>query len=299
MHQRIQSRVAALAVLAAVAVCAAPAEAGPFGGRGKPVALSDRGAAEIRQAIDERRLVDAGRMIDAASLNGADADARLAVLAGEISLARGRYADAIVAFDRGLQDPGARADAQEGKGLALSLLNRPAEAVALLKSAVAAKPGAWRAWNALGSEYDGRGEWAAAEDAYAQALATSTNPAIVLNNRGYSRLLQNRPTEAAADLVSALQKKPDLAEARTNLRLALAMSGDYDRAVAASSTDDKATLLNNAGFAAAMKGDYAQAEALLSQALGARSQFYARASENLGLAQGLAARQEALADARP
>ena len=68
----------------------------------------------------------------------------------------------------------------------------------------------------------------------------SGGAAQVLNNRGYSRLLQHRRDEAIADLVAALRKRPDMAEARTNLRLALAMGGDYERAVSGASADDRA-----------------------------------------------------------
>ena len=156
---------------------------------------------------------------------------------------------------------------------------------------------AWRAWNALGAEYDLRQDWAGAAQAYDQAIATSGGAAIVLNNRGYSRLLQHRPDEAAPDFVAALQKKPDLAAARTNLRLALAMKGDYVRATAAGVSDDEATLLNNAGFAAALRGDYAKAKELLDRAMKARSEYYGRASENLDVVRGLSAREKGGSDA--
>jgi Flp pilus assembly protein TadD len=176
--------------------------------------------------------------------------------------------------------------------VALSILGRSEEALSTLKEAVAADPSAWRAWNALGREYDSRGQWALAGAAYEHGLAASDGAAIVLNNRGYSHLLQRQREAAVSDLVAALAKKPDLAEARTNLRLALAMGGDYDRAIAGGGTDDKASLLNNAGFAAAMRGDYAKAEDFLRRAQQARGENYPRASENLKIVQALAARAQ-------
>lgn len=159
----------------------------------------------------------------------------------------------------------------------------------MLKRAVEADPAAWRAWNALGAEYDKRGLWTQAEDAYGHAFTTSNGAALVLNNRGYSRLLQLRRREAIADLTAALRKKPDFAEARTNLRLALAMDGDYDRAIAGGAPADQAALLNNAGFAAGMRGDYDKAQELLSRAVALKSEYYARASENLKIVRALAA----------
>jgi Flp pilus assembly protein TadD len=159
-----------------------------------------------------------------------------------------------------------------------------------LQKAVLLDAKAWRAWNALGAEYDRRRDWSGAESAYDHALSESENAATVLNNRVYSRLLQNRLDDAMADFIAALQKKPDLSAARTNLRLALAMKGDYGRAVEGATPADKAALLNNAGFAAILRGDYAKAEDLLAQAMKAKGEYYARASANLETAEGMKAR---------
>ncbi len=145
-----------------------------------------------------------------------------------------------------------------------------------MQRAVTEDPSAWRAWNALAGEYDNRREWTQAGAAYDHAFTDSSGAAVVLSNRGYSRLLQGRVDEGVADFVDALKKKPDFAEARTNLRLGLAMKGDYTRAVSGGSPQDQGSaLLNNAGFAAALRGDYAQAEDLLDQAMKAKGEYYA------------------------
>jgi Flp pilus assembly protein TadD len=185
-----------------------------------------------------------------------------------------------------------KARVHQGRGIALSLLGKSDEALEVLKLAVAEDPKAWRAWNALGGEYDRRRDWKSAEDAYGQALAASNSAAIVLNNRGFSRILQNRLDEGVTDLVAALQKKPDLAAARTNLRLAMGLKGDYDRALAAGPQEDKAALLNNVGYAALLRGDNAQAQEMFNKAIAARGQYYGRASNNLEMAEGLKARTE-------
>ena len=119
--------------------------------------------------------------------------------------------------------PATQARALQDEGVTLSLLGQSDQALTVLQKAVAMDPSAWRAWNALGAEYDARARWTDAEAAYGHAITASGGAAITLNNRGYSRLLQRRRDEAVADLVAALHKKPDLAEARTNLRLALAI----------------------------------------------------------------------------
>lgn len=273
----------------AAAVAATPVQAGIFGREQKAAPqVSEAAVAEIQRALDEQRLIDAGRMLDSAQVAGVR-DPRLQVLGGDLNLRRGRLNAAYASYRDAEADPSVRARALQGQGITLSLQGRSDEAVAMLQRAVEADPGAWRAWNALGREYDNRTRWTEAEAAYAQAMSASGGDALVLNNRGYSRLLQHRRDEAVADFVAALGKRPALTEARTNLRLALAMRGDYDRALAGGAPDDQAALLNNAGFAAGMRGDYAKAELLLGQALELKSEFYGRASENLKVVRALAA----------
>ncbi|WP_374575605.1 hypothetical protein [Phenylobacterium sp.] len=251
--------------------------------------MAERAVVEIRRAINEERLLDAARMLDEASLGGMK-DPRLNLLGGELNLARGRYNAALADYQAAEQTASTHAQALEGQGLALALAGRSGEAVPVLQRAVAEDPNAWRAWNALGAEYDGLAKWDEADDAYAHAIDASGGAAQALNNRGYSRLLRHQRDAAVADFVAALAKRPDLAEARTNLRLALAMGGDYRRATAGGVNAETAANLNNAGFAAGMRGDYAAAEDLLEQAMATKGEYYDRASANLEIVRALAAR---------
>jgi Flp pilus assembly protein TadD len=167
------------------------------------------------------------------------------------------------------------------------------DALADLKDATTLDKTLWRAWNGLGREYDMRKDWKKSQAAYATALAApGVNAAIVLNNRGYSHLLQQEPTLATPDFVAALDKDPTLAAARTNLRITLAMEGEYSRASATGSGDDRAAVLNNVGLAAAIRGDYLEADKLLTEAIAAKGEFYARAADNLQLSKQLEARAE-------
>ena len=275
-----------------LALAASPAQARflGMGGHSKPhTSVTDADIAQVQRAIDEQRFIDAGRMLDQASLAGIH-DNRLVLMTAELSLARGQTETALTQFRTIDTDPASRGKAFEGEGVALSVLGRREEALITLQKAVAEDPSAWRAWNALGSEYDNRHDWTQAEAAYDHALVDSGGAAIVINNRGYSRLLQNRLDEAASDFVEALKKRPDLNAARTNLRLAMAMRGDYDRAVAGGAQTDQATLLNNAGFAAILRGDYAKAQDLLDQAMKIKGEYYGRASANLDLARDMTSR---------
>jgi Flp pilus assembly protein TadD len=281
----------------AVALAPAPSHAGLFGHASKPKAsaaanTSKAGevATEVRQALDERRYVDAGELLEKAGLANIKSP-ELTSLQGELLLAHGNFPQALTTFRSVESDPVERARALEGEGLALSLTGKSAEALAALTQATTLDKTLWRAWNGLGREYDMRSDWKKSQLAYAAALAApGANTAIVLNNRGYSHLLQHQNTEAAADFVAALGKDPALGAARTNLRLTLAMEGQYSRAAVTGVGDDRAAVLNNVGLAAAIRGDYIEANKLLGEAIEAKGQFYARASDNLQLSKELESR---------
>ena len=146
-------------------------------------------------------------------------DPRLAYWTGELSLARGRYEDALKSFKSIDGDSKMMGVAREGEGIGLAQLGRVDEAIASLQVdgqratlAGFATPG-----NALGSELDQKHDWAGADAAYSHAISASGSAAIVLNNRGFSRMSQGKLDDAIGDFVAALQKKPDLTSARNNL----------------------------------------------------------------------------------
>lgn len=282
------SRSAPLCIILSSLMLAAPAHAGVFDNAPKQsAAVSDEAIAQIREAFEDQRYLDAGKLLDQALLM-AGGDPRLSYWAGQLNLARGRYDEALANFKTILADPTVGAAAQEGEGIALAQLGRVDEAIPALQAAVAKNSAAWRAWNALGTEFDRRHDWADADTAYGHAIASSGGAAIALNNRGFSRMSQSRLDEAILDFVAALQKKPDLASARNNLRLAMAMKGEYDRAVNGAAATDRAAVLNNAGYAAMLRGDYAKAKDLLTQAMKAKGEYYALAAANLEMTQNLA-----------
>jgi Flp pilus assembly protein TadD len=294
---RNRKRISILLAGVLLAVCGSAATAGLFGGQHHDpklkaaAAVDDATVAAVQQALDEGRLVDAGRLLDRAFLAG-ETDPRLTLEAGQLDLQEERFQDALTDLKKVDANIETRGKALEGEGIALSMLGRSDEALATLQKAVTEDPAAWRAWNALAGEYDERRDWVKAGEAYDHAITDSDGAAIVLNNRGYSRMLQGQLDAAKDDFVAALKKKPDLATARTNLRLAMALKGEYDRATAGGVADDQATLLNNAGFAAMMRGDYAAAEDFFNRAIDAKGAYYARASQNLAMAKALAAQKK-------
>jgi Flp pilus assembly protein TadD len=277
----------ALAALT-LATATVPAAAAPSAAQ----ALNPARADQIRRAIDERRLLDAGRLIDQTLREGVT-DRRVSLLTGELGLASARYELALRDFQAAAADPALAGQSLQGQGLALINLGRTIEAKPLLEQAVAADQSSWRAWNALGSLYDSDKNWARADTAYANALAATDKPGVVLNNRGYSRMLQGAYDLAVADFVTALEKRPDLSQARTNLRLALALQGEYERATAGMRPDERSALLNNAGFAAGLRGDYGKAQELLKQAMQERGEYFDRANANLKWVEEMASRTQA------
>ena len=298
-HKHVVLGGASLAIVLAAALAPTPGLAfGLFGhpaGKSKVAAVADNSkagevAAQVRQALDERRYVDAGELLEKANLANLKSP-ELTSLRGELLLARGAFPQALATFKTVETDPVERPRALEGEGLALSLTGKSDQALAALTQATNLDKTLWRAWNGLGREYDMRSEWKKSQAAYAAALAApGVNAAIVLNNRGYSHLLQHQNTEASTDFVAALGKDPALAAARTNLRITLAMEGQYTRASVTGVGDDRAAVLNNVGLAAAIRGDYIEANKLLGEAIEAKGQFYARASDNLQLSKELQSR---------
>ncbi|MES2895554.1 MAG: tetratricopeptide repeat protein [Pseudomonadota bacterium] len=291
------SGLAALAFAAlAMASVGTPATAGFFkpGKAAQATANLDIATSEFDRAMQEQRLVDAGRVLDGA-LVVAPTDPRLMLRSGELHLARGRFEEAARSFVLAEAAPTLNAQALQGRGVALAQLGRSDEAIATLRRAVAADPALWRAWNALGVESDRRRDWTTAEAAYAKAIATPSVDEIVYNNRGYSRLLQGRYSDASADFVAALDRDPTLTAARMNLRLSLALQGDYARATAVGDKDQKAGVLNNAGFAAVLRGDLDDAQRLFEQAIDNRGSTYGRAYHNLELVKAMKAGQPDIA----
>lgn len=295
---------AAIAGAALIALPAAPAHAlgFPHFGHAKPDAKQQADLKSLLDSVDqalrEQRLVDAGRMLDEAYM-AQITDKRLVLRSGELLLMRQRYEDAVRSFGEAAEEPSLRAQALQGKGIALAKLGRAADATAALKAAVQADPSLWRAWDALAVQSDRRHDFVESEADYAHALKANDVQAYVYNNRGYSRLLQGRYEEASADFVKALQMQPDLAPARTNLRLSLALRGKYREATAMSGAEDRGAVLNNAGFAAVLRGDLGQAENLFQEAVDARGQTYGRALENLKMVKALRSSKEPEAPAPP
>jgi Tfp pilus assembly protein PilF len=228
-------------------------------------------------AIADGRLEDARQMMAPMWASGAP---QVTLRGAELALAAGSLPEAADGF-LGLVDGPLAAAARQGLGITRLKQGRAAEAKAELEQAVALDPGQPRAWNALAVLADRSRDWAAADAAYAKAIAAAPGDASLLANRGWSMLMRGHPVAAERDLATALQMAPGLQSARTNLALARAMQGRYEDAFRLSDKKTLAADLNTVGYAAMARGDLAIAEAYFNRALSLNPQFDRVAWDNL------------------
>ncbi|MFO0997841.1 MAG: tetratricopeptide repeat protein [Alphaproteobacteria bacterium] len=208
-----------------------------------------------------------------------NAQARLGL--AEVMLAIGNPGQALQLFEQSLDAPDLQPRALQGLGLALLLGDRPQAGFDALKQAVAADPGLWRAWNALGQYHDSHQNWAEANQCYAKALQQNPKSSMVLTNIGASLLMQGRHREAEEKLAKALAIEPGNGVARTNLRMALAWQGRYVDALVGAKGEELISVLNDVGYIALMRHDYGNAEAYLTRALKESPTFFEPAWQNL------------------
>ena len=111
---------------------------------------------------------------------------------------------------------------------------------------------------------------------------------MILNNLGFSLLMQGKIEEAMRPLEEALRMDSESTLIKTNLRIALAQRGHYRRAVTGVSDDvDYARALNNVGYVALLRGDYDHAEAYFTRAMEVDPTFNEIAWRNLKLLKSL------------
>ena len=245
-------------------------------------------------ALETRRAAQAKQLYGSILSDSPD-DPEALMGVGEAEVLLGEYGPALDHSRKAAELAGERAPlkarALHNAGIALLLTNRAAAAERELEAAVESDPTSWRAWSALGRARDARQAWEEAGAAYEQALALAPDEGAVLNNFGMSKLSAGDHAGAGALFIRALEASPDLAAAEINLRLALALGGRYQDALAGVDAQAMPDALNNAGYAALLRGDYAQARSLFLQAIDASPDFYEPARSNLRFLDSLEARQ--------
>ncbi|MEM9140212.1 MAG: hypothetical protein AAGB15_10320, partial [Pseudomonadota bacterium] len=143
--------------------------------------------------------------------------------------------------------------------------------------------GLWRAWLGLGQAHDRQGEATAARRAFAAAERTAPRQAAVQNDIGMTYLSEKQPKKALRFFRTALKIDPGFQVARANVRIAHAMVGDYENAIAGAPERGMADVLNNVGYVAILNRDFDVADRLLRRALEVSPTYHEAAVANLDL----------------
>jgi Flp pilus assembly protein TadD len=218
-----------------------------------------------------------------------DPDAMLGL--GEALLGQNRLDDALARFEQVDREaaPSLRARAVQGQAIVWLRRGRHDKAEAGLNEALELDPSLWRAWNGLGRVRDAEKDYVAARYAYRQAIAINPKIALLHNNLGFSLLASGDPAFAERSLRQALELDPELDVAVANLRLALALQGRYQPALAGASASERATVMNNVGYAALLRGDHGKARSLFLGAMELDPGFFQEARRNLAYLETLEA----------
>lgn len=233
---------------------------------------------QIDRAIEHGRLIQAHEMI---SMGGHSPELLrspiyLRIL-GQLALAENNNGDAYLRYRMARDANPKDCLAWEGMGLAALRLGRNNAAQAALNEATRLCIDRWQSFNALGVLADRSGDWAAGKDAYARALLVAPNQPEIMNNAGFSLVLQGRFDEAEAVLTKAKLFAPRDERIANNLDLALAGQGKSITVATAA----QAYRLNNVGYMAYLAGNLDTARSYFSDAMKLSPSFFERASANL------------------
>ena len=236
---------------------------------------------EVTHAFEAGRTEQAKRMIADAltrGTGGAEVERQLA----RLDLAEGRSREALVRYRQLLRSAPRDGSLLLGAAMAAARLGQDGEAAEFGRQAAQLPEADWQVFNILGVLADRRGDWVAADSAYAEASRRAPRSATVLNNIGWSQLARGdwRQAEQAFEQAAALSPRDRIIA--HNLELArAALAEDLPGRRAGESDDDYAARLNDAGVAARLLGDEGRATAAFTRAVEARSRWFERAYNNL------------------
>lgn len=240
---------------------------------------------EAAHAINTGRLDQARTMIARAVASGSKG-APVERLIADLAFASGHIDEAFARYQALFAQNPKDLLLAERTGIAALKVGNTARATELLELSTASPATSWRGWNARGVLADLSHDWAAADAAYAQASKRSPEQAEIFNNMGWSKMLRGDWPDAMPLLLRSAQLDPKSRRIAANLELArTAVAEDLPRRMPRESDRDWAARLNDAGVLARLSGDKARAVAAFTQAIEARDVWYARAANNLRLAQ--------------
>jgi len=200
---------------------------------------------------------------------------------GEALLAVGKLESAFANFETALVLKPDFAPALQGAGVVLTRQQRWAEALPLLKRAVATDPALWRSHSALGISADALHEHELAAAHHARAIELRPDRLELHNNLGYSLYLAGRLEDAAARLWNALELDMENERAWRNLAMVRVKQDDIAGALRAlREVESYHAALNDLGVMAEAAGRYDEARRFFARAV-TEVPDYERARNNL------------------
>src|SRR5262245_29125424 len=142
----------------------------------------------------------------------------------------GKLGEAEAGYRQVLANEPENPDALHFLGLLAFQAGRPAEAIPLIRRAIAGRSNP-AYWYNLGHAYFALEQYAAAEEAFRQAVALAPMHAEAVFHLGNMSRARGDKDGAIAYFRRAIAAKPDFADAYINLGLALGESGDAKEAV--------------------------------------------------------------------
>ena len=142
-------------------------------------------------------------------------------------LARGRFEEAVTAFQDAIAREPQVASLHSNLGQCLADLRRLDDAEAACRHALALDPQMAEAWSTLGSVHVGQRRHAEAEAAFRRAVALRPQMAGAWCNLGVVLFRENQAEEADAAYARAIALDPGLADAQWNQALVRLRRGDY------------------------------------------------------------------------
>jgi len=128
---------------------------------------------------------------------------------------------------------------------------------------------------------DSKKQWKKADSFYQVALGLTTQPAMVLNNWGYSKLSRGDYKGAEQLFFEALSYDPTMFTAKNNIALARGAQKNYTLPVVQMTQEERAKLLYTLGLTAVKQGDVEIAKGLFKDAIDTSPVHFDEASRAL------------------
>lgn len=296
MGRRYRTLPVALAALPLLAACQQPPGTPLDLAPGQPQApVAD--ARSNADTLTGQRALAAGDLGTAksafsAALTKDPSDARAALGLAEAHLAANEVQAARQIYQTlATRVPSLSAEVNQGLGLIALRTGRTDQAVSLLGKSVQQNDGLWRAWLGLGQAHDRLDQPSAARRAFAAAERVAPVRAAVLNDLGMSYIGQKQPQRALEFFERALAMDPGYEIARGNVRIAKAMTRQYEDAISGAPQTQLPDVLNNVGYIAILNQDFQVADRYLRRAIDLSPVYHKAAVANLDLLARMASAQ--------